>query len=262
MKPLKGRFPFRVGTTSYIEPDAVLPNVRFLAPLVDDVELLLFEAEAPSLTPAEIAELGQLAARHGLTYTVHLPLDANLGAAEEAERNRATAAAGRAIALTRPLDPFAFVVHLCGEQKGPAPAADVNAWLANLEASVRALLAAGVPARRLCVETLAYAFEHVAPLVERLDLSVCLDIGHLLLSGFPPAEHVRRYWDRTRVVHLHGVQDGRDHRDISRLAPETLSLLWSHLRTAGAAERVVTLEVFNRADFERSLGVLAALEER
>ncbi|MCU0508776.1 MAG: sugar phosphate isomerase/epimerase, partial [Anaerolineae bacterium] len=36
---------FRVGTTSYIVPDNILPNVEYLAPLVDDVELVLFETD-------------------------------------------------------------------------------------------------------------------------------------------------------------------------------------------------------------------------
>ena len=38
---LMGRVPFRLGTTYYILPDAILPNVRFLAPLLDEIELVL-----------------------------------------------------------------------------------------------------------------------------------------------------------------------------------------------------------------------------
>jgi len=41
MKPT----PFRIGTTSYIIPDEIIPNVRFLAARVEDVELVLFEAD-------------------------------------------------------------------------------------------------------------------------------------------------------------------------------------------------------------------------
>ena len=36
---------FRLGTTSYIIPDEILPNVRFLAGKVQDVELVLFEVD-------------------------------------------------------------------------------------------------------------------------------------------------------------------------------------------------------------------------
>ena len=37
--------PFRLGATSYIIPDDILPNVRFLADKVQDVELVLFEVD-------------------------------------------------------------------------------------------------------------------------------------------------------------------------------------------------------------------------
>ena len=40
--------PFRIGTTSYIIPDDILPNVRFLAGRVKDVELVLFDIDEKS----------------------------------------------------------------------------------------------------------------------------------------------------------------------------------------------------------------------
>jgi len=42
---LKNRFPFRLGTTSYILPADLLMNVEFLADRVDDIELVLFESD-------------------------------------------------------------------------------------------------------------------------------------------------------------------------------------------------------------------------
>ncbi len=38
-------YPFRLGTTSYIIPADILPNVRYLADKVQDVELVLFEVD-------------------------------------------------------------------------------------------------------------------------------------------------------------------------------------------------------------------------
>jgi hypothetical protein len=53
----------RIGTTSYILADDILPNVRYLAPLVDDIELVLFESEGMSNLPSKqvIEELAALA---------------------------------------------------------------------------------------------------------------------------------------------------------------------------------------------------------
>jgi sugar phosphate isomerase/epimerase len=182
---LKGCFPFRLGTTSYVLPDAILPNVRFLADLVDDVELVLFESNEISNLPSpqEIDELAAIAAARDLTYTVHLPLDAKLGSPDEPVRRQSVAACAQIVALTRPLRPFAYVAHLYGEDDGRAPTQDTERWHRNLALSVAELADAGVIPRDLCVETLAYPFRFVEPLVERMGLSVCLDVGHMLLGG-------------------------------------------------------------------------------
>jgi sugar phosphate isomerase/epimerase len=124
-------YPFRLGTTSYILPDDILPNVRFLAGKVQDVELVLFEVdEGPNNLPSPevVAELAALAARHGLTYTVHLPLDLRLGAGG-AESHASMVKARRVIECTRPLDPWANVLHVDGrEVKGGADPARLAEW--------------------------------------------------------------------------------------------------------------------------------------
>ena len=53
---------YRLGSTSYVWPADILPNVRRLGPWVDDVELVLFEVEdASNLPDAEmVAELNAL----------------------------------------------------------------------------------------------------------------------------------------------------------------------------------------------------------
>ena len=57
-------YPFRLGTTSYIIPDDILPNARYLAGKVRDIELILFEVDdGPNNLPAPevIDELSQIA---------------------------------------------------------------------------------------------------------------------------------------------------------------------------------------------------------
>src|SRR5512138_2446763 len=95
--------PFRTGTTSYIIPDEILPNVCYLAGQVQDVELVLFELdEGPSNLPGPelVEELNRLASAHGLTYTVHLPLDLRLGADGD-EQHISLVKAHRVIEATR-----------------------------------------------------------------------------------------------------------------------------------------------------------------
>ena len=89
---------FRVGTTSYIIPADILPNVQYLAPRVDDVQLVLFETDEYGSNLPDAALRGQLVelgARHGMTYTVHLPLDLRLGDGGDATHVSARQGAAR-----------------------------------------------------------------------------------------------------------------------------------------------------------------------
>ena len=258
------RSPLRLGTTSYILPADILPNVEFLAPLVDDVELVLFESDAISNLPSEeaVRELGRLARRERLSYTVHLPMDAHLGATDELLRRAAVGKCLRVIERTAPLDPFAWVVHFHHDDyRTGIPAHTVPAWHAALRRSMNELLDHGLPARSFCVETLSYPFELVADLVEELDLSICLDVGHLVLYGFDVAAAIRRYWPRTRVIHLHGVHSGKDHTDVSHLDPDIPRMVLSAARGDPRIERVLTLEVFSEPDLRGSLAALERLGE-
>jgi len=257
---LKGRFPFRLGTTSYIIPAEILANAEFLAPLVDDVELVLFESEEVSNLPDDrtVAKLQELAEARGLSYTVHLPLDIRLGDADEAVRRRSVAKCLSTAERVRPLRPRAHVVHFDWDGRGGLPA-DLPGWRARLSRSVGELLAAGLQAGSLCVETLSYPFDLVEPVVLERGLAVCLDVGHLLLAGRSPEEFLDRHLGRCRVTHLHGIRAGRDHADLSGLDAGLLARLARRLAGPGAAERIVCIEVFSPGDLERSLAVMEGL---
>ncbi|MCS6909404.1 MAG: sugar phosphate isomerase/epimerase [Anaerolineales bacterium] len=287
--------PFRLGTTSYILPADILPNVRYLKDKVQDIELVLFEVDdGPNNLPgpAVIDELNALAAAHGLSYTVHLPLDLRLGAGGD-EGHISLVKARRVIERTRALEPWAYVLHLdgkdlisplpMGEGSGvraisplpmgeglgvraisPLPVGEglgvrgpgVRAkWQAN---AVRALeLAAewaGDPAL-LAVENLEhYPPDFILPVLERAPVSRCVDIGHLWLDGHDPLPHLQDALPRTRVIHLHGVAD-RDHKSLAHLPPDKLDPVIALLLRENYAG-VLTLEVFGEDDFHSSLAAL------
>ena len=258
---LKRAFPFRLGTTSYIIPDEILPNLLHLQGRVDDVELVLFESDEFSNLPTpslgeEIARLGRAA---GLTYTVHLPLDTRLGSADETERSVSVGKCRRVIERMAPIRPFAWILHLHGDRRGDPPTEDAPRWIEQNRRSLHELLDGGPAPRRICIETLDYDFGLVAGLVEAFDLSVCLDIGHLLVQGRSVAAHLDRWMQRARVFHLHGVDsEGQDHQHLGHLPGGLLEDLATRLsRLPVFDERVVTMEVFGQNDFERSLGVVA-----
>jgi hypothetical protein len=83
-----------------------------------------------------------------------------------------------------------------------------------------------------------------------------VDIGHLLLGGCAVPAHLDRFWPRTRVLHLSGIRDGRDHSDLSHLAPDILRDLFERIAATPVPERILTVEVFSSQDFTASCHVL------
>lgn len=254
---LKRRFGFRLGTTSYIIPDDILPNVRWLAPRIDDVELVLFESDAFSNLPSPeaVRELSDIAEEHALSYTVHFPLDVAFGHPDAEARRQSLDGCLRLADRMEPLSPFAYVVHFTGDRRSQTPADDMRRWLDGHRHALERL-AGRVGARRLCAETLEYPFDLVLPVVEELDLAVCLDIGHLMLMGRDVAAHFERLSGRTRIVHAHGIIDGQDHKSLAACDAGVLSRLISGLAQRSGDPAVLTMEIFSERDFHDSMRVM------
>ena len=266
----KNRLPFRLGTTSYIWPDDILPNVVQLAPLVDDIELVLFESdEYGSNLPGKdvTAELGRLALAHDLTYTVHLPLDLHLignavqGGDDDSVRNLSLEKARRVIERTQVLDPFAYIVHLDGKAIQNGAEAELLArWQSQAARSLEQVAAWAGDAQRVCVENLEnYDAEAFAPALDAVPVSRCVDIGHFWRQGLDPLPHLHEWQARTRVIHIHGIGE-RDHKSLAEMPFGLLDPVIHHLMEK--MRGVVTMEVFGVDDFFSSKAALEAAIER
>jgi sugar phosphate isomerase/epimerase len=241
----------------------MVPNVERLVGRVDDVELLLFSVDEDVPGADEVARLGELEREHGLSYTVHTPLDASLASADERRRVEGIDKVRRAIEWGRALDPLGYTLHvyLGDGEHDPAPPRDLDAWRERALRSLELVLAEGVAPRSLCVERIDYAFELIAPVVGALDLSIALDVGHLLRDGVALAGELDRWLFCTRIVQLHGTRpDGRDHKSLAHAPAAEVKLLLDTL-AARAFSGVLTLEVFDALDFEESLERVALIAQ-
>jgi adenosyl cobinamide kinase/adenosyl cobinamide phosphate guanylyltransferase/sugar phosphate isomerase/epimerase len=254
------KLPFRLGTSSYIIPDDILPNVRYLAGKVRDVELVLFEVDEEDNngqavnnlpSPDVIAELKRLAKLYDLTYTVHLPLDLKL-ADDGSAQDKSLVKARRVIEATRELAPWAYVLHLDG--KDVRQATDPDALRRWQDQAVRALEIAAEWAggfEKLAVENLeGYPPDFNLPVLERVPVSRCVDIGHLWLDGVPVLPYLEKAMPRTRVIHIHGIGE-RDHNSLSLIPAEELDAVLKKL--SKDYHGVVTMEIFSEEDFISSM---------
>lgn len=243
--------PFRLGVTSYVYPADILTNIRRLAPVADDIEIVFFESGDTSNlpSPAEIDEWRALAASHNLTYTIHFPIDRALGSADPKERDACLNVMLRLIKLCTPLNPHGWILHLEGIGSDATPER-VRQWQQDLAPLLRVIAGIVGDPRRVCVENLGYPFEWCEPMLAEHPFSICLDFGHLWQMNYDWRAHCRRWLERTRIIHLYGSDRTSRHYSLE-LTP--IPLLKEALRVIGDYSGVLTLETFGYEDTASSI---------
>lgn len=260
--------PFRLGTSSYIIPADILPNVEYLKDKVDDIELVLFESKELSNIPSKdvVQKLQEYADAWNLTYTVHLPYDVKAASYDEDERRHAVNTWIRVIKATYTLPVHGFIVHLEPERYRDEcglpcliPADDIDKWESRMKLSMKELRERTkdlFDPSLLCVETLSYDIKPFVPAILENGFSLTLDVGHLWLNGCYSASYVKALLPHARIVHLHGVKDLKDHQALTVNDRAQLSEFLSVLGQFRGLDLVVTLEIFSEDDLKDSLSLL------
>jgi sugar phosphate isomerase/epimerase len=251
-------YPFRLGTTSYIIPADILPNVQYLAGKVRDIELVLFEVEdGYNNLPGreQIAQLRSISADNDLTYTIHLPLDLRL-ADDGSPHHASLEKAQRVIDCTSDLDPYAYVLHLDGKSVccGATPAA-MQVWQDQAIKSLKIVgdWAGGV--EKLAVENIeGYPLDFYEPVLAQVAVSRTVDVGHLWLDNYDPVAYLRCALPRTRVIHVHGIAV-RDHKSLAHVSLDKLRAVLDELLRSNYCG-VFTIEVFSEDDFLTSYAAI------
>lgn len=258
---------FRLGTTSFIYPDHILPNVRRIGIFFDEIELLMFESEPRDVLPSQrdIRELVRLSGDLNLTYNVHLPTDIHLAAPSAPARQQAADRIARVMDLCEPLDATTHTLHLetGGDDGSNGSGCDsservTDEWTGRAMDGLDRLVPLLPRPDLISLETLDYPPKRLLPFLERYELNVCIDAGHHFKYGYDLAASLDLFKERVPLIHLHGFgktkKGVRDHTGLDRLDPvlfeQTVGLLAGFHGT-------VSLEVFNRDDLNRSLGVLS-----
>ena len=250
----KKHYPFRIGTTSFIYPAGYTENLARLGPYVDEIEILMFESHPDSRPTRQLVrEIGAQAEELSLTYNIHLPTDLDLTHPDPSRRRSACRILREFIAILLPLAPSVYVLHL-PPPDGIRTAEHLHRWHSIAAESLRDILSAGIPGRCLALENLFFPYDQLDPLIEAFDLSVCLDTGHLALQAGDLEAFLQKYGTRIAIGHLHGLDDGQDHRALGGLPDHYVALLKNWLQGFHGS---VSLEVFA---FEPLLESLTYLE--
>lgn len=253
----------RLGATSYVIPGDLVANARHLAGRVADMQLVLFDLSGgPSNLPtsAQIDELAAISRQSGLGYTVHLPVDLPAQPAD-APLHPILEKVRDLIGSTLPLEPNAYVFHLDGltVRSATTPPADLRRWQEDALRTLTLLYEWVGDEKRLALENVeGYPLDFYDTLMAA-PVRRCVDVGHLWLDGHDALPYLRRWLDRTRVIHLHGLGE-RDHCSLIHTPPPQLDPVVDLLLRSDFAG-VVTLEVFE-TEFDTSVDAMRASIER
>jgi sugar phosphate isomerase/epimerase len=170
-----------------------------------------------SLDQATVARLALLQEEVGVTYTVHLPLwSLELSTPLAPVREGSIRATVDTVRATLPLNPEVYVLHATGALAAEFYRMDLpdlaktfilRQFQQNARQSILTILReTGIPSRHLAIETVEFPFDLTLELAEEMDLSICLDTGHVLVGFSGPIsldEALERCLPRLGEIHLH-----------------------------------------------------------
>jgi sugar phosphate isomerase/epimerase len=166
---------------------------------------------------AAVARLERLKEERHMSYTVHLPLwSLEPSTPVQAVRQGSVDTLVDAVLRLEPLEPEVYVLHATG-----ALAAEfsrmkslesmrslvLQLFVAQAQHSIEELLKrTGLSPRRVAVETVEFPFDLTLDLAQTFDLSMCLDVGHVVAgytTGVTLFEALDQMLPRLAEVHLH-----------------------------------------------------------
>ena len=259
-KSYKGLYPFKICTTSFIYPDHYIPNVKMLGPYLNEIELLLFESQGADVLPTRkvITDLCRLAEEFDLSYNVHLPTDISISDRNPARQAEAVETMIQVMGLVGPLDPSALILHVPYNESSLDDSV-VKKWQNRVYQNLKEIVSAVENKKIIAVENLNYPLKLLEDIIADLGLSICLDLGHLMIYDHDVLEVFNTYAAKTSVIHLHGVENGRDHITLERLSDKLMEAV---LQVLNKYTGIVSLEVFSFENLDSSLKFLENHWER
>ncbi|MCL0105989.1 sugar phosphate isomerase/epimerase [Thermodesulfovibrionales bacterium] len=176
---------------------------------VDQLELH-FDADLlyPDVMKMTVKKLRQY--RQGLVFSLHLPFRyLDISCPMEKVRSASVETILDAIDLASELEPIHAVIHLTGNtedilKSGLDPL--IGEVMGYVEESLREIVKLMSPEQILVENLTAVDFRYFMPVVERLGLSVCQDVGHIVLQGSDCGKFTRSHAALIREIHLHDIK--------------------------------------------------------
>ena len=148
-----------------------------------------------------------------------------------------------------PLNPATLTLHVPYNEASQDEDV-VMSWQERVTRNLAKILNSGIPARLFSVENLDYPFDFLVPIISELDVTICLDCGHLILHGDDLEKFFNTHSAKTAIIHLYGVAENHFHGPLDQLPEKFMSPI---MRLLADFNGIVSLEVFSYTDLDVSL---------
>ena len=256
MKNYKNRFPFIIGTPSYILPieeDNLIANVMFLKDSFDMVQLLYFGRDHLDevMSPRIVNELDAIRRGSGISYTVHLPVDLDLLNPSMESVRGSIGVVDRILSRTERLAVEGYILHVDAmgtERPDAAPAGGTVRLFQDALTGIAERF--GDAAKNIFIENTGYDLADYKSIIADTPFGVCMDIGHLIRQERDIQVFLDAFGARIAQAHVHGVSEGRDHRSLAEMEPAVLQHVIRIVQGLGVP---VVVEVYNYDDLSSSM---------
>ena len=245
----------------------MLRNVKLLADLVDNIEIVLFHTPSLNNTPSnnDLRLLNKMGKQKNVTFTVHLPASLEIASDDRTTREESISLAIALCEKTAAINPIHYILHVPFSKPTLVPVPGLYFKAGNnpkwkewtkraLEALERILDATG-EVDKLLVENINYSPSFLEPLWQKGFCQLCLDLGHMMLGQENVMALLEQYLTVTKEIHLHGIKGYKEHLCLSVL-PENLVHKWISYLVKTSFNGIINLEVFNPRDLEKSMNVV------
>ena len=139
-----------------------------------------------------------------------------------------------------PLAPSTFFLHIPYDESD-AQKPTIEKWRDRIRSNLSRLLDSTTSGSLIAIETLDYPLDFIEDIVRELNLSICMDVGHLILHDYNVRDIFKRYESKISSIHLHGVENNQDHQAIDRFSPQYIPPL---VEIISRFQGILSLEVF------------------
>lgn len=231
------KLPWKIAAPSFIWPGTVGQNCFALEALVQEVGLAFFETQScldytEKDLPHELKDLD-------LDYHVHLPLDLPW----EKGMDILSRQVRDLLAKVDFLSPRGYVLHPPFSEQQLCDFVKIwQSW--------------GLDPKILFLENVENQdLSTIWGIIEAHNLSLCLDLGHMLVYKQQKILNYEQVWERTRLLHIYAPIGGHKHHSLAKLDKSGQKILEYMLKNI-RQDCTVLLEVFSPHAFQESMQTL------